>query len=59
MGKDGRANSIEMHFVPQSNILRPAQARGMQLLEVKQDDKVGNYQRWVSNTFLMQKDVHG
>jgi tRNA (mo5U34)-methyltransferase len=56
--KEGRAKSMEMHFVPQANILRVAQARGMQVLEIKQDHLVGNYQRWVSNTFLMQKEVH-
>jgi hypothetical protein len=53
--KEGRAKSMEMHFVPQANILRLARARGMQLLEIKQDHLVGNYQCWVSNTFLMQK----
>jgi SAM-dependent methyltransferase len=56
--KEARAKSMEMHFVPQANILQLARGSGMQVLEIKQDHLVGNYQRWVSNTFLMQKEAH-
>lgn len=55
MEREGRAKAMEMHFLPQEDILRTARARDMQLIEVRADHLVGNYERWLSNTFLMQK----
>jgi SAM-dependent methyltransferase len=56
MENEGRAKSMEMHFVPQINILRLAKAHGMQPMEIREDHLVGNYERWLSSTFLMRKE---
>jgi SAM-dependent methyltransferase len=56
MKNEGRIKSMEMHFVPQADILRLARAHGMQLIEIRTDHLVGNYHRWLSNTFLMRKE---
>lgn len=49
------SKSMEMHFVPQVEILKIAAQAGFQILEVQPDYCVGNYDKWVSNTFLMRK----
>jgi SAM-dependent methyltransferase len=49
--------SMEMHFVPQKDIFDLARARGLYPVEVAPDTGVGNYDRWVSNTFLFRKDL--
>jgi SAM-dependent methyltransferase len=56
MENEGRAKSMEMHFVPQINILRLAKAHGMQPIEIRTDHMVGNYARWLSDTFLLIKE---
>jgi SAM-dependent methyltransferase len=56
MENEGLAKSMEMHFVPQADILRLARAHGMQLVEIRTDHLAGNYDRWLSNTFLMRKE---
>ena len=55
MEKEGRAKSMEMHFLPQADILRLARAHDMQLLEIRTDHLIGNFADWVSNTFLIRK----
>jgi len=55
MENEGRGKSMEMHFVPQADILRLAKAHGVQPLEIRSDEKIGNYHQWLSNTFLMRK----
>jgi SAM-dependent methyltransferase len=47
--------SMEMHFVPQTEILRLGKKHGLELLEIRSDDLIGNYSDWLSNTFLMRK----
>lgn len=49
-------NEMEMHFVPQNAILDVAARHGLRLMETRQDHCVGNYDRWISNTFLLRKD---
>jgi SAM-dependent methyltransferase len=55
MEKEGRARLMEMHFLPQADILRLARAHDMQLLEIRTDHMIGNFADWVSNTFLIRK----
>ena len=55
MEKEAIAKSMEMHFLPQKDILQLASAHGMELMEVRTDNLVGNYDRWISNTFLFRK----
>jgi 2-polyprenyl-3-methyl-5-hydroxy-6-metoxy-1,4-benzoquinol methylase len=49
------AATCEMHVLPQSNIFRIALEEGCAVLEVQPDLYVRT-QRWVSNTFLVQRD---
>jgi SAM-dependent methyltransferase len=46
---------MEMHFIPQREIFEIFQKSKMVPLEVLQDGWVGNYDRWISNTFLVRK----
>ncbi len=47
--------AMEMHVVPQPALLRVARDCGMILLETTADGAVGDFPRWLSHTFLMQK----
>jgi len=49
------ASTCEMHLLPQSNIFRIALEEGCAVLEVQPDLYVRT-QRWVSNTFLVQRN---
>lgn len=48
---------MEIHFVPQHMIYALADRHGLRLLETRQDHCIANYDRWISNTYLMQKTV--
>ncbi len=48
--------SMEMHFLSQKTIFQLAKENGMRVLEVRSDHWTGNYDSWISNTFLMQKE---
>lgn len=48
-------SSLEMHFLPQADVFRLAQAAGCDCLEVREDGMVGDEDRMLSNTFLFQK----
>lgn len=52
---DAARKSMEMHFVPQHIILRVAKENNLYPLQISPDHCVGNYERWLSNTFLLQK----
>ena len=53
--KEALNKSMEMHYLPQRDILRLADKHKMRLLEIRQDHCIGIYDRAISNTFLMQK----
>jgi SAM-dependent methyltransferase len=46
---------MEIHFVPQRNIFQLLNRHGLVPLEVRPDHCIGNYERWISNTFLARK----
>jgi SAM-dependent methyltransferase len=46
---------MEIHFVPQVDILNLAHRHGLVPLEIREDHCIGSYERQVSSTFLMQK----
>ena len=47
--------SMEMHFVPQGDILRLADECGTKVLEIRNDHCIGSYGETISSTFLLQK----
>lgn len=47
--------TMEVHFVSQASIFELARQHDMELIEVRPDHGIGNYDRWMSMTFLMQK----
>ena len=55
LNDEAGARSMEMHFVPQEVIFDAARQEGMKVLAVLADHCVGNYDKWNSNTFLLQK----
>jgi SAM-dependent methyltransferase len=48
-------NEMEIHFVPQREIFQLFDRHNMLPIEIRQDHCIGNYDRWLSNTFLAQK----
>jgi SAM-dependent methyltransferase len=46
---------MEIHFVPQANILDLADRCGMKVLEIRADHGLWDFDRWLSHTFLMRK----
>jgi SAM-dependent methyltransferase len=48
-------NEMEIHFVPQREIFSLFDRCNMLPLEARQDHCIGNYDQWISNTFLAQK----
>jgi SAM-dependent methyltransferase len=46
---------MEIHFVPQQEIFELFDRHNMSPIEVRQDHCIGNYDRWLSNTFLARK----
>jgi protein-L-isoaspartate O-methyltransferase len=46
---------MEMHFLPQDTIFRAIYAAGCICLEVREDGMVGEEEKMLSNTFLIQK----
>jgi SAM-dependent methyltransferase len=48
---------MEMHCLPQKEVLELARQYEVFPVEIQPDDAVGNQGRWISNTFLMRKDV--
>jgi SAM-dependent methyltransferase len=51
-----KKTEMEMHFIPQIEIFKIFQKLDIVPLEVLQDGLVGNYDRWISNTFLVRKE---
>ncbi len=50
-----KKEEMEIHFVPQREIFQLLSRHNMLPIEVRQDHCIGNYDRWLSNTFLAQK----
>jgi 2-polyprenyl-3-methyl-5-hydroxy-6-metoxy-1,4-benzoquinol methylase len=48
-------NKIEMHFLPQSEIFRIIQKMNCCCIEVREDSMVGDEEKLLSNSFLIQK----
>jgi SAM-dependent methyltransferase len=46
---------MEMHCLPQKNVLELARQYEVYPIEIQPDGAVGNQSRWISNTFLMRK----
>ena len=51
-----KKSEMEMHFIPQREIFKIFQRANVMPIEVLQDGWVGNYDRWISNTFLARKE---
>ena len=51
------SKSLEMHFLPQYEIFKIIDLSGSRCLEVREDGMVGNEEKMLSNTFLIQKNV--
>ena len=50
-------SEMEIHFVPQQEIFKLFDRHAMSPIEVRQDHCIGNYDRWLSNTFLARKEA--
>lgn len=48
-------NTMEMHFFPQQDVFKIIQASGCLCLEVREDGMVGDEDKMLSNTYLIQK----
>lgn len=49
--------TLEMHFLPQHEVFKIIEATGCRCLEVREDGMVGDEEKMLSNTFLIQKHV--
>ncbi len=49
------ADDIEMHLLPQSEIIKIITDADCRLLEIREDGAIGMDGRWISNTFIVQK----
>ena len=49
-------SGIEMHLLPQSKIFQIARQHSCEVLEVREDEAVGNEHVWVSNQFVLRKE---
>lgn len=49
-------SGIEMHVLPQSKIFQIAREHACEVLEVREDEAVGNEHVWVSNQFVLRKE---
>jgi len=47
--------AMEMHFVPQSALFELLEAQDCRLIDLREDDGIGNPSRAISNTLLVQK----
>ncbi|MBV9107012.1 MAG: class I SAM-dependent methyltransferase [Verrucomicrobia bacterium] len=48
---------MEMHFLPQKNVLELARQHEVFPVEIQPDGAIGNQRRWISTTFLMRKST--
>jgi 2-polyprenyl-3-methyl-5-hydroxy-6-metoxy-1,4-benzoquinol methylase len=55
--REYKKHEMEMHFLPQSEIFKIFQGAKTAPLEIRQDHCIGNYDRWISNTFLAKKEA--
>ena len=55
LDQEYKRSDMEMHFLPQQEIFRILGANDLDMIEVRQDHCIGNFDRWISNTFLAKK----
>ena len=48
-------NTLEMHFLPQQEMFEIVESSGCRCLEIREDGMVGDEDKMLSNTFLIQK----
>jgi hypothetical protein len=46
---------MEMHCIPQQAVFALIAAANCRVLEVREDDSIGNHGGWISNTFIVQR----
>lgn len=46
---------MEMHCIPQSAVIKIASECGCDVLEIREDNWIGNRKNWISNTFILKK----
>jgi SAM-dependent methyltransferase len=46
---------IEMHCIPQQAVFALIAEAGCRVLEVREDDSIGNHGQWISNTFIVRR----
>ena len=49
-------NTLEMHFLPQQEVFKIIQASGCMCLEVREDGMVGDEDKMLSNSYVIQKN---
>lgn len=49
--------TLQMHFLPQHEVFKIIEAAGCRCIEVREDGMVGDEEKMLSNTFLIQKHV--
>jgi SAM-dependent methyltransferase len=54
-----RGLDIEMHCIPQQTVFEIVADEGCQVLEVREDDRVGHLGEWISNTFVVRRLSQG
>jgi SAM-dependent methyltransferase len=50
-----RVREIEMHCLPQSEVFSVIADAGCNVIEVAQDNAIGGYGEWISDTFVVQR----
>lgn len=50
-------NTLEMHFLPQSDVFKVIRETGCVCLEVREDGMVGDEDQMLSNTFIIQRPL--
>jgi SAM-dependent methyltransferase len=47
---------IEMHCIPQQAVFALIAEASCRVLEVREDDRIGNHGEWISNTFIVRRE---
>lgn len=51
---DNDTENMEMHFIPQTEVIRLIAEADCRLLEIREDGSIGMLGHWISNTFIVQ-----
>lgn len=54
LARDGRLD-MELHAIPQEQVIRLISEADCRLLELREDNSIGLWGRWISNTFIVQR----